>query len=39
MLEDGRVLEVENVIWCTGFHPGLLMDRFACIRIKWDTEA
>src|SRR5262249_21227210 len=22
LLEDGTVLEVENVIWCTGFHPG-----------------
>jgi putative flavoprotein involved in K+ transport len=22
LLEDGRVLDVENVIWCTGFHPG-----------------
>jgi putative flavoprotein involved in K+ transport len=22
LLEDGRVLEVENVIWCTGYHPG-----------------
>jgi putative flavoprotein involved in K+ transport len=22
VLEDGRVLEVSNVIWCTGFHPG-----------------
>jgi putative flavoprotein involved in K+ transport len=22
LLEDGRVLNVENVIWCTGFHPG-----------------
>jgi putative flavoprotein involved in K+ transport len=21
-LEDGRVLKVANVIWCTGFHPG-----------------
>jgi putative flavoprotein involved in K+ transport len=21
-LEDGRVLDVPNVIWCTGFHPG-----------------
>jgi len=21
-LEDGRVLDVANVIWCTGFHPG-----------------
>ena len=23
LLADGRVLEVANVIWCTGFHPGL----------------
>jgi putative flavoprotein involved in K+ transport len=22
LLCDGRVLEVQNVIWCTGFHPG-----------------
>jgi len=22
VLEDGRVLEVENIIWCTGFSPG-----------------
>lgn len=22
LLEDDRVLEVENVVWCTGFHPG-----------------
>jgi putative flavoprotein involved in K+ transport len=22
VLEDGRVLEVSNVVWCTGFHPG-----------------
>jgi putative flavoprotein involved in K+ transport len=22
VLEDGRVLNVANVIWCTGFHPG-----------------
>jgi putative flavoprotein involved in K+ transport len=22
MLEDGRVLDVANVIWCTGFNPG-----------------
>jgi putative flavoprotein involved in K+ transport len=22
LLEGGRVLEVSNVIWCTGFHPG-----------------
>lgn len=21
-LEDGRVLDVENVVWCTGYHPG-----------------
>ena len=28
VLEDGRVLDVQNVIWCTGFHPG-----FSWIRI------
>jgi putative flavoprotein involved in K+ transport len=22
LLEDGRVLDVANVIWCTGFEPG-----------------
>jgi putative flavoprotein involved in K+ transport len=22
LLDDGSVLEVENVIWCTGYHPG-----------------
>ena len=22
LLEDGRVLDVANVIWCSGFHPG-----------------
>ena len=22
LLQDGRVLQVKNVIWCTGFHPG-----------------
>jgi len=22
ILEDGRVLNVKNVIWCTGYHPG-----------------
>ena len=22
VLDDGRVLEVANVVWCTGFHPG-----------------
>ena len=22
VLQDGRVLQVKNVIWCTGFHPG-----------------
>jgi putative flavoprotein involved in K+ transport len=21
-LEDGRILDVANVVWCTGFHPG-----------------
>lgn len=23
VLEDGRVIDAANVIWCTGFHPGL----------------
>jgi putative flavoprotein involved in K+ transport len=23
LLADGRVMDVRNVIWCTGFHPGL----------------
>src|SRR5205085_7629624 len=23
LLADGRVLDVTNVIWCTGYHPGL----------------
>ena len=23
LLADGRMLDVNNVIWCTGFHPGL----------------
>jgi putative flavoprotein involved in K+ transport len=22
ILEDGRILETQNVVWCTGFHPG-----------------
>jgi putative flavoprotein involved in K+ transport len=22
LLDDGRVLDVTNVVWCTGFHPG-----------------
>jgi putative flavoprotein involved in K+ transport len=22
LLENGRILDVENVVWCTGFHPG-----------------
>jgi putative flavoprotein involved in K+ transport len=22
LLDDGRVLDVKNVVWCTGFHPG-----------------
>jgi putative flavoprotein involved in K+ transport len=22
ILDDGRVLDVKNVVWCTGFHPG-----------------
>ena len=33
VLEDGRVLEVANVIWCTGFHPG-----FAWIKLPIHGE-
>ena len=22
VLDDGRVLDIKNVVWCTGFHPG-----------------
>ena len=22
LLEDGRVLDVANIVWCTGLHPG-----------------
>ena len=22
LLEDGRILDVANVVWCTGYHPG-----------------
>jgi putative flavoprotein involved in K+ transport len=27
LLEDGRAIGVPNVVWCTGFSPGLLVDR------------
>jgi putative flavoprotein involved in K+ transport len=33
LLADGRVLEVANVIWCTGFHPG-----FAWIALPIEGE-
>ena len=23
VLEDGRRLDIDNIVWCTGFHPGL----------------
>ena len=32
LLEDGRVLEAANVIWCTGLPARLLVDRPACLR-------
>ena len=32
VLADGRVMEVANVIWCTGFRPGLRLDRPAGLR-------
>jgi putative flavoprotein involved in K+ transport len=34
MLDDGRVLDVANVIWCTGFHPG-----FSWVRLPVFDEA
>ena len=27
-LEDGRIVKVANVVWCTGFHPGSLGSTF-----------
>ena len=32
VLEDGRVLDVENVIWCTGFRSRILVDRPSDLR-------
>ena len=32
VLEDGRVLEAQNVVWCTGYHPGHLVDRPSGVR-------
>ena len=31
VLDDGSVLDVANVVWCTGIPPGLLVDRPACV--------
>jgi putative flavoprotein involved in K+ transport len=33
VLDDGRVLDVENVVWCTGFHPD-----FSWIDVPFDRE-
>jgi putative flavoprotein involved in K+ transport len=34
MLDGGRVLDVQNVVWCTGFRPD-----FSWIQVPFDTEA
>jgi putative flavoprotein involved in K+ transport len=31
ILEDGRVADVSNVIWCTGFHPGFSWIDLPCL--------
>lgn len=33
VLDDGRVLDVSNVVWCTGYHPG-----FSWIRVAGALE-
>lgn len=36
VLEDGRVLETRNVIWCTGFRPGF--SSWIDLPLAWDHE-
>ena len=38
LLADGRVLDVTNVIWCTGFHPGLSWVDLPGLRYGTDGE-
>ena len=35
MLEDGRVLDVANVIWCTGFNPGFSWIDLPVLQMEW----
>ena len=39
LLEDGRTLDVRNVIWCTGFDGGLVVDRSADLRATTASRA
>ena len=36
---DGRVLDVANVIWCTGFHPGFSWIDLPVFDARWRAEA
>ena len=39
VLEDGRVLDVANVVWCTGFSSGILVARSPGLRRKRRSRA
>ena len=39
VLEDGRVLEVSNVIWCTGFSTQLRLDRSLAANPQWPSHS
>jgi putative flavoprotein involved in K+ transport len=38
ILDDGRVLDVANVIWCTGFHPGFSWIDLPILDGGWPTH-
>jgi putative flavoprotein involved in K+ transport len=38
LLDDGRAIDVANVIWCTGFHPGLSWVDLPALRCAADGE-
>ena len=39
VLEDGRVLDVANVIWCTGFAPDLTWINLPSLQRGWGPGA
>ena len=39
VLDDGRVLDVTNVVWCTGFHPGFSWLDLPGLRSRWRPAA